>query len=52
MYATDEHLAQLLEALKTIRSQYTLFVGPDDAIANAVLKQTDEAIALLEPKEI
>lgn len=37
-------LRQMAEALKVIREQYTLFVGPDDAISNAVLKVVDDCI--------
>ena len=39
---------ELLEALKMLRGQYVLFVGPDDDIADAVLQQVDAAIAAAE----
>lgn len=43
--------ADLLEALKMLRSQYVLFVGPDDDIATAVLSEVDSAIAKAEGKD-
>jgi hypothetical protein len=42
---------ELAVALATIRSQYILFVGPDDAIARAVLEIVDKALTLAEKKE-
>jgi hypothetical protein len=37
-------IRQCAEALETIESQYKLFVGPDDAIANAVLAEVKDAL--------
>ena len=35
---------KLKETLKMLRGQYSLFVGPDDAIANTVLSIVDKAL--------
>ncbi len=40
-----ELVAVLKEALAATLYQYRLFVGPDDAIANATIKKAKEALA-------
>ncbi len=37
--------AELVAALKATLYQYRLFVGPDDAIANATIKKAEIALA-------
>lgn len=40
----EEKVKELKETLKMLRGQYSLFVGPDDAIANTVLSIVDKAL--------